>query len=209
MLQKINQRVRFNNKIKRYIKYLKPLIGGEWDSKDILNKELKSHLKKQLTIYQNNKCAYCGLSLNETGKTEIEHVAPKGGSKRPKYPQYAYTTYNLVLSCNLCNSPIKKGMIDTVEKLDKLNYKNCTFNIIHPYFDDPADHVEFIARGNKIIIIPKTDKGQKSIDIFQLDNETHCSARAKQVYYEKAEDSLAMESLLTEIITYKRRGGGF
>lgn len=205
MLQKINQRVRFNNKIKRYIKSLKPLIGGEWDSKDVLNKELKIHLRKQLCIYQNNKCAYCGLPLNETGKTEIEHIAPKGGDKRPKYPQYAYTTYNLVLSCNLCNSPIKKGMIDTVEKLDKQNYKNCTFNIIHPYFDDPSDHVDFVARGNKIIIVPKTAKGKKSVDIFQLDNEAHCSARAKQAYYEMAEDSVAMEALLNKIITYKRK----
>lgn len=207
MFQKISERIRFNNKYKKYIKNLKPLKGGEWDNNDKENKKIKTYIRKQLSLYQNNECTYCGLKLDETGRTEIEHIAPKGGKSRPKYPQFAYTTYNLVLACNLCNSPIKKGTFDTIDFLDKQNYKNCTFKIVHPYFDNPDDHIECIEKGNKVLVVGKTDKGKKTIDVFKLDNEAHCCARAKQILYEMQKESSGIEGLLKMALTYKKNSG--
>lgn len=65
-------------------------------------------MRKQLLTAQNDCCAYCGLPLGETGKTEIEHLVAKGGPKRPKHVEFTFEVDNLYLSCNLCNSPLKK-----------------------------------------------------------------------------------------------------
>jgi uncharacterized protein (TIGR02646 family) len=167
-------------------------------------KEFKKSLKKQLLIFQHEECAFCGLKLGETGKTEIEHIAPKGGEKRPTYVRYMFTTCNLVLACNLCNSPFKKGQKNTIDNFDENNenYRLNNFNIYHPYFDNPDDHFEYNARRDQIIIVAITTKGQKTIDVFDLDGEPHCTARAKSVIYESMRQEPDIENLLNEALTY-------
>lgn len=161
------------------IALLYPLEGGEWDIRDNQNiKDFKSRLKSQLLIIQDNKCAYCGLPFGETGKTEIEHIAPKGGSIRPKHPEFTFTIDNLVLACNLCNSPVKKGNIDTIE-VKSLVYRNCTFKIVHPYIDDHLLHYDWPAGGNSVLIRGISNKGNESIRMFQLDSIQHTEARTR------------------------------
>jgi len=158
---------------------IKPLTGGEWDitDNDAITK-FKTSLKSQLLIIQSEKCAYCGLPLGETGKTEIEHFAPKGGAKRPKHPEFSFTVKNLVISCNLCNSPVKKGNYDTI-KVKDVNYDDCEFKIVHPYFDDHSLHYSWTNRDQKVLIQGLTDEGIESVRIFKLYSEAHTEARVR------------------------------
>lgn len=206
MIKQIKYKPRFRKEVRCYIKHLPTLKGGEWDAiTTSLMKEFKKSLKNQLLIFQHEKCAFCGLKFCETGKTEIEHIAPKGGKKRPKYVRYMFTTCNLVLACNLCNSPIKKGQKNTIDNFDKNNenYRLNNFNIYHPYFDNPDDHFEYSARGDQIIIVAKSPKGKNTIDVFDLDGEPHCTARAKSLIYESKRQEPDIENLLNEALTYK------
>jgi uncharacterized protein (TIGR02646 family) len=161
------------------INSLKPFTGGEWDIKDNeYIQSFKTELKTQLLIIQDERCAYCGLPLGETGKTEIEHFAPKGGAKRPKHTEFSFTVENLVLSCNLCNSPIKKGMYDTISQ-KKPSYQDCTFKIVHPYFDEHDQHYGWVNTASTILIQGISAKGRESIRLFELDSSRHTEARVR------------------------------
>lgn len=207
MIKQIKIKPKFRKEVKCYIRSLAPYKGGEWSSINTnLMKEFKSTLKKQLLQYQENECAYCGLKLGETGKTEIEHIAPKGGKNDPKYVQYMFTTCNLVLACNLCNSPLKKGTKNTINNFDEnnKNYRKNDFNIYHPYFDNPNDHFEFGYGIDQIIIRGKSDKGQHSIEMFDLDSEAQCTARAKKSLYEGMIINPEIEDYLKSVMEYKK-----
>lgn len=101
-------KVRYSRSLKKHINKLRPLKGGEWDFDDEEISNIKKLIRVQLMKHQDAKCAYCGLAFDGTSRAEIEHIAPKGGKKRPKYTTFTFTPYNLVLSCHLCNSPVKK-----------------------------------------------------------------------------------------------------
>ncbi|WP_345853425.1 hypothetical protein [Shewanella algae] len=110
MIKQLTSRPNIDQQILDGIEGMKPFKGGDWDIKNnYFITSFKESLREKLLIIQGYKCAYCGLRLGETGKIEIEHIAPKGGAKRPKHIDFMFTISNLVLSCNLCNSPIKKG----------------------------------------------------------------------------------------------------
>ncbi|WP_039988857.1 HNH endonuclease [Vibrio owensii] len=161
------------------ISQLSPLVGGEWDIKNnqYIN-DFKSSLRTQLLTIQGNKCAYCGLPFDETGKTEIEHFAPKGGPVHPKHPEFAFTIDNLVLACNLCNSPVKKGNFDTIEIKEPI-YRNCTFKIVHPHLDNHDLHYEWPAGAGTVLIRGISDQGRESIRLFKLDSIQHTEARTR------------------------------
>ncbi len=206
MLKKLGVKISYPKKIKRYLNRIKPYKGGEWDRKDKLMNKTKSIIRNQLDSLQNGRCAYCGLKFGETSGSEIEHIAPKGGEKRPQYPQFTFIRYNLVLSCHLCNRPEKKGIENTVHILDS-DYSKCSFNIVHPYFDNPEDHFEWVVDGCGIVVIPVrgSAKARKSIDIFDLNGEAHVQARAKELsyYYKRKKEPIILENELKEALKYK------
>jgi uncharacterized protein (TIGR02646 family) len=203
MLKNLENRIRYAKRHKRYLNRLKPYTGGEWDDKELKKTlgPIKASIRTQLDAIQNGECAYCGLSYEETSGSEIEHIAPKGGGKRPRYTQFTFTPYNLVLACHLCNHPQKKGQENTIDAL-RINYKDCRFNIVHPYFDSPEDHFEWVAKGNKVLISYKTPQGKRSIEIFDLAGEAHNQARAKKALYnsQKLEDDI--EQKLQQALNY-------
>lgn len=178
MLIQINNRIRYSKAEKKTLRKLRPFPGGTWDAKEAKN--LKSKIKLVLRRYQDNKCAYCSQPLDITSGSEIEHIAPKGGAKIPNHTEFTFTPFNLVLSCHLCNSPVKKGRKETVTVKD-LNYTKCVFNIVHPYFDNANDHFEIIPNDDftGIIYKPLTEKGEISKRIFNLNDEPHVIARGK------------------------------
>lgn len=158
---------------------LRPLTGGEWDIKNnVAITQFKESLKAQLLVIQNEKCAYCGLPFGETGKTEIEHFAPKGGAKRPKHPEFSFTVNNLVLSCNLCNSPVKKGNYDSI-RVKNADYNLCTFKLVHPYLDDHSLHYAWTNDNEKVLIQGTSIEGLESVRVFKLDSSRHSEARVK------------------------------
>jgi uncharacterized protein (TIGR02646 family) len=179
MINQLNTEPTIPQNIMDEIDKLKPLTGGEWDIKNNADiTQFKESLKLQLLVIQDEKCAYCGLPFGETGKTEIEHFAPKGGAKRPKHPEFAFTVSNLVLSCNLCNSPVKKGNYDSV-KVKNVNYNLCIFKIVHPYFDDHSLHYAWTNDSEKVLIQGASIKGRESIQVFKLNSTRHSEARAR------------------------------
>lgn len=188
--------------IKR-IDSFKPFTGGSWDRTDKEIKVFKKLVRSNLLKAQNNKCAYCGLPLDETGKTEIEHFAPKGGPVRPRHTEFTFEVDNLYLSCNLCNSPLKKGIKDTVI-FKHPKYSNCTFNIVHPRFDEPDIHYSWVVNDAKVIIQSLTDKGLRSINMFKLDSSAHSEARAR-IEMHKRFNALqpADKDLIRTILGYK------
>jgi uncharacterized protein (TIGR02646 family) len=198
LLEQIKGRVRYSNRNKKYLKKLKPWDGGLWTKRDKDMINVKDKIKYILNYYQGNKCAYCGLSLGETSDGEIEHIAPKG-----RHPQFTFTPLNLALSCHLCNGPTKKFTKETISKLD-INYRLCEYTIVHPYFDDPQEHFEWVANGRKVLISSRTLKGRKSIEIFHLDSTAHNEARAKKLLYEdeeKKDDEI--EDQIKKILEFK------
>lgn len=171
-----------------------PLTGNEWDcgadgfSRPIRGqvarrKEIKEAIKTQLKLLQGTDCAFCGLDLNSR-VINIEHIAPKAATL---YPQFMFEKKNLILACSLCNGFEKKDTFNTIVNLSPV-YLNCTFNIIHPYFDNPDDHLEYITDPNnglaylvqvKEIGGIESPKGRQSVNLFELDSVAMTQERYK------------------------------
>lgn len=198
ILKKIENRLRYTKSQKKYLNKLKPYSGGEWDISTARMKQIKSSINAQLNMFQAGHCAYCGLDYTVISGAEIEHIAPKGGKARPHHTKFTFTPYNLVLSCHYCNAPGRKGVKETINGLAQ-NYHQCQFNIVHPYFDSPKDHYQWIVDGSKILISYKSLKGKNSIEMFKLDSTAHSEARARMVYYEYIKSRQGIEYLEREI----------
>lgn len=152
------------------------------------------------------KCAYCesDILLNQNG--DIEHWRPKkqvrdevGGivmiqpncGPRIRHPGYYWLAYdwrNLLFSCIKCNrlSGNQKSK-DAYGKGEKFPVKDFRATkpgeeskekplLINPVIDDPENHLQIDPRTG--LLIPKTDRGRASIDIFGLNKrEALVSAR--------------------------------
>lgn len=161
--------------------YIKP---GAWDLNDENVNKFKDIMKTSLNELQGGRCAYCELPLL-TRNPEIEHIAPKGGTKRPKHIECTFLPINLVYACHNCNSPECKGVKDTViNKNGSNDYKKWTFSIVHPYLDDPTEYFDILPYedGNPgIIPIVKRNidschrsKAERTIEMFKLNGEKVC-----------------------------------
>ncbi|MCR5888348.1 hypothetical protein LRS06_11350 [Hymenobacter sp. J193] len=131
---------------------------------------IKSAIKKRLKTIQGNNCIYCGLHFKIVGTSQREHIADKAN-----YPEFVFERYNIALACSYCNGFDKKGVINTINKHD-YDYSKCEFNIIHPYFDNIDDHIDFLFTNTKVVIKPKIDsitkaqsiKAVNTISMFEL-----------------------------------------
>jgi len=155
--------------------------SDEWGRGTNLMNIIKSSIATQLNEIQNQKCCYCGLQLWETGRGEIEHIAPRA-SRIKAYPEFTFEKMNLALACEHCNGSSKKGEKNVIFRKHAV-YRHCEFKLVHPYFDNPQDHYEWINEITKIVIRHKTWKGLYSIILFKL--KDLAIARAKQYIYEQ------------------------
>lgn len=165
-----------------FLQSLAPLRPGSWGRTDV--EEIKAEIHRQLLVIQKNNCCYCGLKVNEGGRAEIDHIAKKGGTRRPAYTEFIFTPKNLAISCQYCNSSSKKGQDDVLSYADLTNYDNCTFKIVHPYKHNPQAHYNWSKGKYKILISAVSPEAMYSIELFELDSEAHTLARAKQVMFE-------------------------
>lgn len=143
------------------------------------------------------KCVYCESDVLVNQPGDIEHWRPKnrvtdekghvieivtGGGKKVPHPGYYWLAYewrNLFLACATCNRPsTSKASGRRVGKWDQFPVEDFRATkmgeesqespiLINPVEEDPADHLEVDDTG---IIIAKTDRGQKCIDIFELND---------------------------------------
>ena len=177
----LNYHVKYSKEHMSYIRGLGIPRYEDWDSGKKINKAIKESIKRQLLLWQDEKCVYCGLKLGGTSREEIEHIAP-----RHLYPEFEYTTKNLAMSCQFCNSSSKKGKKNTIGSKNAY-YNKCTFTIVHPYYDD-VDHF-FENRGAIINICSgltssEKKKAQNTMDMFDLYESHHVEARAMQLLWE-------------------------
>jgi uncharacterized protein (TIGR02646 family) len=112
-------------------------------------------VKNELIELQHDKCCFCESKIGHTDFGDVEHFRPKGGWVQddetiftPGYYWLAYNWDNLFLSCKKCNQRHKRNFFPLLN--DKRAFCH-TDNIddelpifIHPVFDNPESHIEFI-----------------------------------------------------------------
>lgn len=184
---------------------IKPWSGNYWDSPPTDEiKAIKAKISQQL-IDNQEICSYCGLKLWGTSNGEVEHIAPKASFRNP---EFTFTLKNLTLACHYCNGFSKKGTRPIILEGNRI-YSKCTFNIVHPYFDNPEDHYEWTDNELQILIQSKNGsaKGQFSIELFELAAPLMNEFRAQQIRFEelKAQYPLSIqdEELVCETVDYK------
>jgi len=116
------------------------------DKTSVWNKE---QIKIPLLNSSNKKCAYCECKLDkEAHFMEVEHFEDKANNA-----DKVVLWENLLPSCKRCNG--SKGRHDVIAK-----------PILNPYIDEPKKHLKLRFYRLK----KKTDKGQESIDVCDLNN---------------------------------------
>lgn len=160
---------------------LMPLTRDTWES--YAARTIRETIGTQLRTFQDGKCCFCGLFYDETGRGEIEHIAPK--KARPnEYPDFSFHTQNLAMACQLCNSSTMKGQYNSIAAYNA-NYPQCTFNIVHPYLDNHALHYKWNHGLLRVVITGLTSEAKESIRLFKLAEEHRTTARAKQQNQER------------------------
>lgn len=155
------------------------LQSKSWEYTAGYSRTFKDELTRQLVVNQSRRCAYCGSRLLGT-KHHRDHIAPK-----EVHPEFTFYPSNLVLACYHCNTDCK-GATDTVN-MKQATYDKCGFVIIHPYFDEPSEHIEYVGGIDEILIqvVNGSLKGHATIAMFRLDSTDMTSQRAKDALFDK------------------------
>lgn len=156
-----------------------PTAQSLWRRNNGVYRQFKDVITARLKVLQSNRCAYCGTRLHEV-RPHRDHIAPKS-----PYFKWTFWPMNLVLTCYCCNVDCK-GEIDTVD-VASVSYRRSTFNIVHPFLDDPADHLDFDLDENAILIRPKNGsaKGARTIELFRLMSPERAKERAKDLMHDE------------------------
>jgi len=193
-LEKLGQPFEFDVEELGLIASLRPFRPGAWDSPAASEKvamgTLKKTIKTRLEGIQGRFCVYCGWSFELVGSPERDHIAPKSV---PANLGFLFTPANLVLACHECNGPIRKGRRNVVSNWSA-NYEDCSFSIVHPYFDDIADHVLFELKTGGLAVKAVSEKGRQTIEMFELDGVLQTMLRAKIL----AADSVSLDQKESE-----------
>ncbi|QWP75919.1 hypothetical protein J5226_20280 [Lysobacter sp. K5869] len=160
-----------------------PQRPDRWDGKTKIVTTFKRTVKRRGLEIQKNRCAWCTLPVGARGRRSMhrDHIAPKR-----KHPTWTFRSQNIVISCEFCNGFNVKKDLETV-KTKHRSYAKCDFFLVHPYFDNPPDHLEFVStdREMKILVKGKTDKGLWTIRELKLDDPGATIERAKDALYQK------------------------
>ena len=208
-LQRLTAGILLSRDERDFIADMPELQGNEWEAKNLPRppwvwgdgekiKALKDSIRASLNELHGEYCIYCGMDLNVTSGNQIEHIAPKA-----RYPKFTFERFNLVLACSLCNGFEKKeraGYWDTVAQPSDI-YEDCEFRIVHPYFDEPEDHLELNRHGGKVLIKGLSAKGLRSIETFLLDGEPLTNQRGTLVIRQMYNLNPAMEALVESTIS--------
>lgn len=122
------------------------------------SRDLYAHasVKEALLSAQHGKCAFCESQVRHIASGHVEHFRPKAGYKqrptdplrRPGYYWLAYSWYNLLFSCELCNSRHKGSLFPLADHrtragspMDDLANEQPLF--LNPAVDDPSAFIRF------------------------------------------------------------------
>ncbi|WP_115511686.1 hypothetical protein [Xanthomonas arboricola] len=160
-----------------------------WDGQTEVVKMFKAVVKAKGLEIQSSRCAWCTLTVGDLGRRSAhrDHIAPKR-----KHPAWTFLPQNIVISCEFCNGFNVKKDVETIE-FKVRSYAKCTFFIVHPYFDNPSDHLEFVSSDDdtQVIIKGKSGKGTWTIRELKLDSPGATFERAKDCLYRKRLEELS------------------
>lgn len=159
-----------------------------WDRQTNEVKAFKSILMSEGLVLQRERCAWCSLLIGAAGHRSVhrDHIAPKA-----LYGQWTYNPLNLVLTCDYCNTEIKK-VADTVKSAHS-TYALSEFHIVHPYIDDDMDnHItfDFDPAGKDVFIKGVSDKGRWTVTHLELDSPALTTARARELCLDDLKEPL-------------------
>lgn len=175
---------------------LKPLGKEGWNKNDHKTKAIKHKISAYTLQNQQCRCAYCERLL-ERGGVQIEHIAPKDSNGN-----FCYEPYNLVSACGICNSITNKGANDTILPPKSNNYISNEFKIVHPYIDDPDEHIKYKDPGRTVF--DKATCSQKGLDTIDLFNwDTLNAYIARTTIASSRSIPVPIAQLILEISLYK------
>lgn len=152
----------------------------------------KSRFRYSMIKKQYYRCAYCRLELHPNEVTpEIEHIVPKSLK-----PDWMYETFNLCLSCKLCNT--KKGHKKKVlkdETAEELPRDSKAYLMVHPHLDRYSDNIEFVG---DILYKGISDKGKYTIWLCELNRYEVAAARAMDLIKQGVIDETKTILLLSD-----------
>ncbi|OEF21991.1 HNH endonuclease [Vibrio splendidus] len=177
-----------------YLATLKPYKAEYWDIATKKMVAYKDELLTKLIDIQKNRCVYCGLSLDNRS-IDREHFVHK--SEKNGYQEFMFNNDNLFAACEHCNRRLK-GTKDVLEMYN-INYSKCEFNIIHPYFDNPDDYIEFLPSKDDPVVVRPTKKdngkGLNTIKMFKLGTQVRWRQRVAFINDQKMDTSRFKEIL--------------
>lgn len=181
---KINRAIKFTPREQEVINALmsrtldgRLLTGSEiWGINNKAEKALKHRISKRTLWEQDCRCAYCECMLVQ-GNCFIEHLVPKS-----LYREFVYEPENLTSSCGRCNCTGIKGNKETLNSTLNVEYSQNDFKIVHPYFDQPDQHIVFKDAERTIFDKARcSPKGLDTIEFFHWDDDDAIIARQREV----------------------------
>lgn len=147
---------------------------AEWSRQTNTVKAFKKAVMDHGLDVQDHKCAWCEARVGEQVRRtpHRDHIAPK-----ELYGKWTFLPINIVVACEACNGFAVKCAVDTV-KAEADNYEDCEFRIVHPYLDDPDEHIDFVQEDKRVLMVGLTDKGSWTITNMKLDGTSATVRRA-------------------------------
>ncbi len=179
----------------------------DWREKDSFPFRVYQRKEVRDALYEafGGVCAYCEAPVPSV---QVEHFRPKGrirteaGASPPGYYWLASSWENLLPSCHDCNTEIWKMYPDgTWHKAGKGNWFPLEDEsaratapgeesrerplLLHPYKDEPADHLEFVEEGvlraRKGADGVPSPRGHATIELLGLNHRGLAEARRKHL----------------------------
>ncbi|MFF7291049.1 HNH endonuclease [Microbacterium sp. NPDC008134] len=140
----------------------------QWDS-NARTRRFRKDLTFWLAKKQKGRCSYCSLQTGAVGHRgrSLDHLVPKSAVNG--VPEWSFEIENLILSCDYCNTKLKKRYNPLVSR--GASYRSSSFAIYHPYLDRAGDHITGGYRGGAdepSTPTHRSEKGRKTIELFRL-----------------------------------------
>jgi uncharacterized protein (TIGR02646 family) len=195
----ITNRISLSKKTKREVKAHKREFGFASTSWSKIKNLVKNEISKKLLAMHGFRCVYCERRFIGIGN-QVEHFAPKKHN-----PEFSFECTNLFYSCTFCNSNALKGQKPTVAVPDQY-YSNCTFSILHPWRDNPNDHIIYRDADRVDIDITQcTPEGITTINFLEMLELESTLIRSQRVIIDRLMPLITSDErkLIEEAISYK------
>lgn len=157
-----------------------PRVKGAWEDSYI--GEIRGQLRADMLLgEQNLLCIYCEKEIDDNPKnSNIDHF-----KTRDLFPELTLVYENLLVSCNTSSrcSSCKDTHIKRKDEYAK---------IINPVVENPNEFLEYLSNGR---VVAKNEKGQFTIDIFNLNDVSLVESRL-QVANSLKHLALSLEEIL-------------